>query len=237
MVETIEDKADFITVTFGNSVAENLAVALAVFWDVRITQPDSETNNFVNETEMFARSKWTLESISNDVLFQSYRKLWWNYGMDPTKLRPSAEAMIRRVLSDKPLYRINNLVDTLNAVSIKYALSMGYCDFDKIKGNLAVRKADNGEQFKPIGTKSDYMCNGTELVVADEEKIIDLGFSTSSSDSIKITNNTKNFLLLIYAPEEIDVEYGEDAMEAGIDAVKKFCQGKLLKKDIFRKGY
>ena len=42
------------------------------------------------------------------------RTLYKALGLDPTKTRPSNEALLRRALKGESLYRINTLVDALN---------------------------------------------------------------------------------------------------------------------------
>ncbi|MFX0108077.1 MAG: hypothetical protein ACFE7R_07325, partial [Candidatus Hodarchaeota archaeon] len=44
------------------------------------------------------RAQMNLESMKDDVILRSYRNLYWTFGMDPTKLRVSSEALVRRIL-------------------------------------------------------------------------------------------------------------------------------------------
>ena len=73
-------------------------------------------------------------------------------GKDPSRYRPSAEALIRRVLQGKPLYQKNTFVDLINLASIAYGYSIGGFDADKFVGDtltLGVGKA--GEPYEGIG--------------------------------------------------------------------------------------
>ena len=51
------------------------------------------------------------------------RGLYKALGIDPTKTRPSNEALLRRALKGESLYRINTLVDALNLSSLRYQVS------------------------------------------------------------------------------------------------------------------
>ena len=49
-------------------------------------------------------------------------------GLDPTKTRPSNEALLRRVRKDQPLPRVNSLVDVINWCSVEFQLPYGLYD-------------------------------------------------------------------------------------------------------------
>src|SRR5438093_750936 len=70
---------------------------------------------------------------------QPARDLYRRTGEDPTKLRPSSEALLRRVLRGEALYRINSLVDTCNLCSLEFLLPIGLYDADRIQGTVTVR--------------------------------------------------------------------------------------------------
>ncbi|HEY7411085.1 MAG TPA: phenylalanine--tRNA ligase beta subunit-related protein, partial [Vicinamibacteria bacterium] len=58
------------------------------------------------------------------------RALYKALGLDPTKTRPSNEALLRRVLKGEALYRVNTLVDALNLCSLTAQLPFGLYDAD-----------------------------------------------------------------------------------------------------------
>ena len=69
------------------------------------------------------------------------RTLYKALGIDPTKTRPSNEALLRRALKGETLYRINTLVDALNLVSLREQLPFGLYDLD---AGAAARRAAQG---------------------------------------------------------------------------------------------
>jgi DNA/RNA-binding domain of Phe-tRNA-synthetase-like protein len=118
-----------------------------------------------------------------------YRK----FGKDPTKFRPSAEALIRRVIKEKNLYRVNDLVDLNNLYSIKTGYCIGNYDLDKIKGNIIYDKSENNAYL----TISRGMINISGIYALKD----DLGeFGNSTSDSLRtsIDENSKKILIVIY---------------------------------------
>jgi DNA/RNA-binding domain of Phe-tRNA-synthetase-like protein len=64
------------------------------------------------------------------------RRLYRAVGLDPTKTRPSSEALLRRVVKGKGLFRIHPLVDLFNLVSVTEQLSVGLYDEARIAGDL-----------------------------------------------------------------------------------------------------
>ena len=57
-------------------------------------------------------------------------------GKEPSRYRVSSEALIRRILQGKGLYRINNVVDTNNLISIETGYSVGSYDLENLHGNI-----------------------------------------------------------------------------------------------------
>ncbi len=62
------------------------------------------------------------------------RELYRLFGIDPTKLRPSSESLLRRVLRQRPLPRILNAVDLCNLLALTTHLPMGLYDAEKLDG-------------------------------------------------------------------------------------------------------
>ena len=178
------------------------------------------------------RSKMKVEDLENDNIVKAYRKLWWEFKIDPTKLRPSGEALIRRILLGKDLYLISNLVDCFNLVSIQTGLSIGAHDMEKLSGDMIIRKARKNEKFMAIGSKGEMILSGNELVVSDSEKILDLAYSTSSCELTKITSKTKKVILTVYAPKEVSIDYINDCLEKLISYLNKFSNAKVLEKEV-----
>lgn len=118
----------------------------------------------------------------------SYKSL----GKDPSRYRLSSESLLRRIVKGKDLYRVNNIVDICNLVSIISKNSVGIYDLDKVKGNI---------EFK-IGKADPYEGIGRGIINIENMPVLYdcLGpFGSSTSDSIRtmVTSNTKNILMNI----------------------------------------
>lgn len=79
------------------------------------------------------------------------RDLYRRLGVDPTRLRPSSEALLRRVLRDEDLPAINTLVDVSNLCSLEFLLPIGLHDLDAVRGTLTLRRGRTLEGYEAIG--------------------------------------------------------------------------------------
>ncbi len=57
------------------------------------------------------KAKYTKESLRDIPIFRAYRDFFRKIGIDPTKTRPASEALIRMILQNKQIPKINTLVD------------------------------------------------------------------------------------------------------------------------------
>lgn len=124
------------------------------------------------------------------------RRLYREFGIDPTRTRPSSEALLRRILKDKPLPRILNAVDACTLCSLKFLLPLGLYDAGKLDGQVRLRLGDPGESYQGI-RKDDVHLEG-RLTLADAEG----PFGNPTSDSLRtsVTAATRSLWMVIFAP-------------------------------------
>src|SRR5205823_9159865 len=79
------------------------------------------------------------------------RALYRRFDVDPTRHRPSSEALLRRVRRGGGLPRVNSLVDIANVVSLRLQVPVGLYDLDLVEGRLEVRLGLDGESYAGIG--------------------------------------------------------------------------------------
>ncbi len=127
------------------------------------------------------------------------RTMYKQVGIDPTKTRPSNEALLRRVRKGDTIPRINSLVDIVNWCSLEFQLPYGLYDYSKIKGPVTIRLGADGESYPGI-RKDDVNVSG-RITVADATGAF--GNPTSDSARTMVTTATTDALVVIYAPVEI----------------------------------
>jgi DNA/RNA-binding domain of Phe-tRNA-synthetase-like protein len=127
------------------------------------------------------------------------RELYRSFGIDPTKTRPSSEALLRRVLKGKPLPAILNAVDLCNFLSLKFMLPLGLYDSEKIDGAVVLRKGRPGESFAGI-RKGDVHLEGRPVLV---DRRGPFGNPTSDSLRTSVDDATSALWLVIFAPASL----------------------------------
>ena len=140
-----------------------------------------------------ARRELALESLTLVNIIKESREAYKALGKDPSRYRLSSEALLRRILQGKPVYRINNVVDINNLISITSYYSVGSYDLDKLSGPVVFTVGGAGESYKGIGKE---IVNIENLpVFADEGG--KFGSPTSDSEKAMITSDTKTVLMNI----------------------------------------
>lgn len=145
----------------------------------------------------FIRSRFVVEDINKLPGIYEMRQLYKKLGKDPNRYRPSAEALCRRLLQGKELYRINTLVDLINLVSIHTGFSIGGFDATKVQGDLSIGVGQAGEPFEAIGRG---LLNIEGLpVYRDAEGPI--GTPTSDVERTKLSLETTRLLMVIHSAD------------------------------------
>jgi DNA/RNA-binding domain of Phe-tRNA-synthetase-like protein len=191
---------------------------------VKVDGSNIKLESFKKEVFKQVSEDYNLKTLKDVDIFRAYRDFFWKVDIDPTKIRPAAEALIRRVLAGKPIPKINSLVDAYNLASIKTEIALAAFDEDKLKGNLTARFAESGEEFLGIGMTEPMKLKGGEIIIADEEKIIAI-YPHRDSAQTKITNSTHNVLLMICGVPNLDQETLHKAEDIAVEYIIKFCGG------------
>ncbi len=127
------------------------------------------------------------------------RAMYKRVGLDPTKTRPSNEALLRRVRKGDTMPRINSLVDIVNWCSLEFQLPYGLYDRSKIAGAVTMRLGAASESY--AGIRKDDVNVGGRITMADAAGAF--GNPTSDSARTMVTTATTAALVVVYAPAEI----------------------------------
>jgi DNA/RNA-binding domain of Phe-tRNA-synthetase-like protein len=191
---------------------------------VKIQKRNTELEKFkVTLTEQ-VRNEYDLNTVKNHPTFRAYRDFFWSIKIDPTKIRPAAEALIRRILAGKTLPCINTLVDAYNLASIKTRIAIATFDADRLKGDLLMRFAEEGEQFSGIGMEKPLMLKGGEIVVSGKENLVAI-YPYRDADNTKVSEKTKNIMIVVCGVPGIPKQELEKASDVALEYVTRFCGG------------
>lgn len=140
------------------------------------------------------RQTYTTDSLKEHPAILATRQIYKRCGKDPSRYRPSSEALIRRMLKGHELYQINTAVDLINLASIRFGYSIGGFDADKIQGNQLILGTGKAEEpYEGIG-RGPLNIEGLP-VYRDREGGI--GTPTSDHERTKLSTTTENILALV----------------------------------------
>lgn len=140
------------------------------------------------------RVRYTVDSIKEMPSIQATRQAYKRCGKDPSRYRPSGEALVRRTLQGKELYRVSTSVDLVNLASIAYGYSIGGFDADKIQGAvLTLGIGREGEPYEGIGRGP---LNIAGLPVWRDE-LGGIGTPTSDNERTKMDLQTVRLLAIV----------------------------------------
>lgn len=131
------------------------------------------------------------------------RTMYKRVGIDPTKTRPSNEALLRRVRKDRPLPRVNSLVDIINWCSVEFQLPYGLYDRRSVHGAVTARLGRDGEEY--AGIRKEIVHVAGRITLVDDHG--PFGNPTSDSARAMVTTMTTDALVVIYAPAEVDAAH------------------------------
>ncbi|HNQ38449.1 MAG: hypothetical protein KA780_08940 [Prolixibacteraceae bacterium] len=139
------------------------------------------------------RGRLKTEEISMLPAIRASRAAYRITGKDPARYRLSAEALLRRVVRGEALYRISNVVDLLNLVSLTSGFSIGGYDAEAIDGEVEFGIGRAGEPYQAIG-RGEFNIEGLP-VFRDRQGAF--GSPTSDSERTSVTPGTRRFLMVI----------------------------------------
>lgn len=201
-----------------------LAAQIIKFKGVSIVREVPELESYKCEIYSSTQSRWEIEKLREDPDFRAYRDFFWKLKIDPTKNRPAAEALIRRVLNNKPIPKINTWVDAYNMVSIQTTIPIASFDADLLEGNLLMREANEGEEFLGIAMKKPVVLKGGEAVIQDDERLVAI-YPYRDADYSKVTSDTKNVLMLMCGAPAISLEKLNESANLAKSVLTRFCGG------------
>ncbi len=149
-----------------------------------------EIDDFTHQLTTTTRA----EDIKLQPVIAATREAYKQCGKDPSRYRPSAEALRRRLMRGLSLYRIDTLVDLINLVSLRTGHSIGGFDADKIVGTdlqLGIGRA--GEPFEGIG-RGVLNIDGLPVY---RDQTGGIGTPTSDHERTKMDLDTRHILAIV----------------------------------------
>ena len=194
---------------------------VAILATVKNTSYNETLWKQIDEFTIRYREMYTTDSIKDMSTIRATREAYKKCGKDPSRYRPSGEALCRRILRGIPLYQIDTLVDLINLVSIRYGYSIGGFDADKIAGDslvLGIGKA--GEPYEGIG-RGELNIEGMPVY---RDAVGGIGTPTSDHERTKLGLKTTRLLTIINGYSGKDGL--QDASDYMVELIKEYASAK-----------
>jgi len=165
------------------------------------------------------KAELTTEKLKDMPAIAATRRVYKLCGKDPSRYRPSAEALIRRMLQGKSLYRIDTIVDLTNLASMTYGYSIGALDADKIAGEtLTLGIGKDGEPYEGIGRG---MLNIAGMPVY-RDLLGGVATPTSDNERTKVGPDTRRLVVLVNGYDGVETTVRATA-EYIVRLLDKYC--------------
>ncbi len=212
-----------------NQLKEKLPKFSISAYTIDLLEPNdpNHLSNKITEAFNLLEETYKLYYHLDDVVkidkIKDIRDGYKTLGKDPSHTRPACEALLRRILKDdQTIYRLGDVIDIGNLLSLMLLKSVCVADADKISGDITIR----------IGTKDDeyYGINRGKINVENLPLYVDeispFGCPTSDTARTAITKDTKKVLIMLINFSE---EYKEDEIKM-IELLNKYLKIKNLQK-------
>jgi len=150
------------------------------------------------------------------------RGMYKRLGLDPTKTRPSNEALLRRIRKGGTIPRINAMVDVVNWCSVELQLPYGLYDRAQMRGAVTLRMGREGEEY--AGIRKDVVHVAGRLIVADDDG--PFGNPTSDSARTMVTTATRDALVVVYAPADTSASRLTRVLDTTAERLALSCGGR-----------
>jgi DNA/RNA-binding domain of Phe-tRNA-synthetase-like protein len=191
---------------------------------MRIGTDSEKVTGLLRETSEGISKSISLEVVKDRVDFRAYRDFFWRLGVDPTKTRPASEALVRRILKNSFIPRINDFVDSYNIASIETGVPIAAFDLDTVEEEISLRFSEGGEGFLGIGMSSPKSLEKGVLIMSSGEETVAI-YPYRDAEESKITLGTKDAVLISCGVPGISEQKLMEAAGCARDRVISVCGG------------
>ena len=212
-----------ITIRKSNNISnkiKSLKLGLIEATQINIVPSDDQFEEELKQLQTELIEKFKDKAPSDDPVISATRRMYRQVGWEPTKYRPSSEALVRRLIQEKGLYRINNLVDYGNLISARFHIPMGLYDLEKVEGEILIDVGKDGEFYEGI-SKPKITATG-KIILRDNNSVF--GNPTADSKRTSILPDTKHVLVVFFISSSIEQSYAQDTIKCLAQFYARFTQ-------------
>ncbi|TXS46965.1 B3/4 domain-containing protein [Streptomyces sp. t39] len=134
----------------------------------------------------------------SDPRIEAWHTAYRSFGTNPRRIRPSVDALGRRLAKKGSLPRINPAVDSYNAVSVRHGLPAGAFDLDRVTGDVEIRYADSSETFTPLGEPgTTENPRAGEIIYADTTDVLTRHWNHRDAHRTRVTEDSTHVAFVL----------------------------------------
>ncbi|MEU5178989.1 phenylalanine--tRNA ligase beta subunit-related protein [Streptomyces longwoodensis] len=205
----------------GTAVADafpGTLIALVTATGLRGREPWPLTATAVEDLERrLADGSWA-PADETDPRIEAWHTAYRSFGTNPRRVRPSVDALGRRLAKKGSLPRINPAVDSYNAVSVRHGLPAGAFDLDRVQGDVVIRPADGTEAFTPLGEPDtvEHPRPG-EVVYVDAAGVLTRHWNHRDAHRTRVTEDSTH---VVFALETLHAERDGDLLRSAAEELR-----------------
>ncbi|MFJ4188163.1 B3/4 domain-containing protein [Kitasatospora sp. NPDC089509] len=147
--------------------------------------------------QQLAAGTWA-PADENDPRIQAWHTAYRSFGTNPRRIRPSVDALGRRLAKKGSLPRINPAVDSYNTVSVRHGLPAGAFDLAHVTGDIEIRYADGDEAFTPLGEPDTVETPKTgEIIYTDTTDVLTRHWNHRDAHRTRVTEDATNVVFVL----------------------------------------
>ncbi|MGY1577411.1 B3/B4 domain-containing protein [Streptomyces sp. MN13] len=193
-------------------------IALVTATGLRGHEPWPDTAAAVEALEQqLALGVWQ-PADETDPRIEQWHAAYRSFGTNPRRVRPSVDALGRRLAKKGALPRINPAVDSYNVVSVRHALPAGAFDLDHVAGDVDIRYADGSESFTPLG-EPDTVENPKpgEIIYADTAGVLTRHWNHRDAHRTRVTEGSTH---VAFALETLNAARDGDLLKTAAEELR-----------------
>ncbi|MER5756168.1 phenylalanine--tRNA ligase beta subunit-related protein [Streptomyces sp. NPDC002088] len=173
-------------------------IALVTATGLRGHEPWPDTTAALEGLEQqLADDSWQ-PADESDPRIEAWHTAYRSFGTNPRRIRPSVDALGRRLAKKGTLPRINPAVDSYNSVSVHHGLPAGAFDLAHVTGDVDIRYADGSEKFTPLG-EPDTIENPKpgEIIYADTTGVLTRHWNHRDAHRTRVTEDSTHVAFVL----------------------------------------
>jgi DNA/RNA-binding domain of Phe-tRNA-synthetase-like protein len=140
----------------------------------------------------------TITWDEDDPTIASWHAAYRAFGTNPRRIRPSVDALLRRLVRQGRLPRVNGAVDAYNATSVRFAVPAGAFDVDELGDLVEIRLARAEDRFTPLGEPDEVETpRAGEVVYAQGTEVLTRHWNHRDAHRTRVQQTTRTAVFML----------------------------------------